>query len=168
MDLRSKATTRLTYAAAIDTAPSFSPDGARICFESDRGGKQQIYVMGAGGGNAQRISFGDGSFDSRVVAARRLLAFTKQSRGQFGIGVMKPDGQGERLLTEGFHNEGPTWAPNGRVLLSSAIRAAMPGRRSIPSTSPAATSSGCPRRVTRRPGLVAAAVVSGFAQEGER
>jgi hypothetical protein len=30
---------------------------------------------------------------------------------------MKPDGSGERLLTEGFHNEGPTWAPNGRVLM---------------------------------------------------
>ena len=30
---------------------------------------------------------------------------------------MKPDGSGERMLTEGFHNEGPTFAPNGRVLM---------------------------------------------------
>ncbi len=30
---------------------------------------------------------------------------------------MKPDGTGERILTEGYHNEGPTWAPNGRVLM---------------------------------------------------
>ena len=30
---------------------------------------------------------------------------------------MKPDGSGERILTEGFHNEGPTLAPNGRVLM---------------------------------------------------
>jgi TolB protein len=30
---------------------------------------------------------------------------------------MKPDGSGERILTEGFHNEGPTWAPNGRYLM---------------------------------------------------
>ena len=37
--------------------------------------------------------------------------------GKFMIGVMKPDGSGERILTEGFHNEGPTWAPNGRVLM---------------------------------------------------
>ena len=29
---------------------------------------------------------------------------------------MKTDGSGERILTTGFHNEGPTWAPNGRVL----------------------------------------------------
>ncbi len=44
-----------------------------------------------------------------------LIAFTKQSGGKFSIGVMKPDGSGERILTTGFHNEGPTWAPNGRV-----------------------------------------------------
>ncbi len=43
-------------------------------------------------------------------------AFTKQAQGKFAIGIMKPDGSGERLLTEGYHNEGPTWAPNGRVL----------------------------------------------------
>ena len=30
---------------------------------------------------------------------------------------MKPDGSGERILTEGFHNEGPTWAPNSRVIM---------------------------------------------------
>ena len=118
MDLRSKSTTRLTDGAAIDTAPSYSPDGARICFESDRGGRQQIYVVAAGGGAAQRISFGDGSYSTPVWSPRGdYIAFTKQGRGQFGIGVMKPDGSGERMLTEGFHNEGPTWAPNGRVLM---------------------------------------------------
>ncbi len=118
MDLRSKTTTRLTDTAAIDTAPSYSPDGARICFESDRGGSQQIYIMGAGGGQAQRVSFGEGSYSTPVWSPRGdYIAFTKRGRGTFGIGVMKPDGQGERLLTEGFHNEGPTWAPNGRVLM---------------------------------------------------
>ena len=45
------------------------------------------------------------------------IAFTRQKAGQFAIGVMKPDGSGERILTEGFHNEGPTWAPNGRYLM---------------------------------------------------
>jgi TolB protein len=118
MDLRSKQTTRLTDAPAIDTAPSYSPDGARICFESDRGGRQQIYVMSASGGAAQRISFGEGSYSTPVWSPRGdYIAFTKLGRGQFGIGVIKPDGSGERLLTEGFHNEGPTWAPNGRVLM---------------------------------------------------
>ena len=118
MDLRSRKTTRLTDTAAIDTSPSYSPDGQRICFESDRGGKPQIYVMGAGGGQAQRISFGEGSYSTPVWSPRGdFIAYTRQAGGKFGIGIMKPDGSGERVLTEGYHNEGPTFAPNGRVLM---------------------------------------------------
>src|SRR5215475_10719203 len=118
MDLRSKSTTRLTDTPAIDTAPSYSPDGTRICFESDRGGSPQVYIMGAGGGQAQRISFGEGQYSTPVWSPRGdYIAFTKQGRGTFGIGVIKTDGTDERLLTEGYHNEGPTWAPNGRVLM---------------------------------------------------
>jgi len=118
MDLSSRNTTRLTSSSSIDTSPSYSPDGRQIVFESDRGGRQQLYVMGAGGGEANRISFGNGSYSTPVWSPRGdLIAFTKQSGGQFSIGVMRPDGSGERILTTGFHNEGPTWAPNGRVLM---------------------------------------------------
>src|SRR6476620_861428 len=118
MDLRSKATTRLTDTPAIDTSPSYAPDGARICFESDRGGKPQIYVMPATGGGAQRISFGEGSYSTPVWSPRGdYIAFTKQGGGQFAIGIMKTDGSGERILTSGYHNEGPTFAPNGRVVM---------------------------------------------------
>jgi TolB protein len=118
MDLRSRTTTRLTDTNAIDTSPSYSPSGGEIVFESDRGGSQQIYVMGASGGGARRISFGQGRYSTPVWSPKGdYIAFTKQSSGSFGIGVMKPDGSGERILTEGFHNEGPTFAPNGLFLM---------------------------------------------------
>lgn len=118
MDLRTRSTTRLTDSAAIDTSPSYSPDGSQIAFESDRGGSQQIYVMGANGGGARRISFGDGSYSTPVWSPKGdLIAFTRQGKGQFGIGVMKPDGSNQRILTEGFHNEGPTFAPNGLFVM---------------------------------------------------
>ncbi len=87
-------------------------------FESDRGGSQQIYVMSAQGGGAKRISFGQGHYSTPVWSPKGdYIAFTKQNAGAFAIGVMKPDGSGERILTEGFHNEGPTWAPNGLFLM---------------------------------------------------
>jgi TolB protein len=118
MDLRSKATTRLTDTQVIDTAPSYSPDGTRISFESDRGGKQQIYIMAANGGEAQRISFGEGAYSTPVWSPRGdYIAFTKQTESKFAIGIMRADGSGERILTEGYHNEGPTWSPNGRVIM---------------------------------------------------
>jgi TolB protein len=118
MDLRSRSTTRLTEGSAIDTSPTYSPDGTQIAFESDRGGSQQIYVMSASGGPAKRISFGEGRYSTPVWSPRGdLIAFTRIKGGSFGIGVMKPDGSGERILVEGFHNEGPTFAPNGLYLM---------------------------------------------------
>jgi len=109
---------QLTSGSAIDTGPSFSPDGTRIAFESDRGGSQQIYIMGAQGGGAQRISYGEGSYSTPVWSPKGdYIAFTKRHSGQFHIGIMQPDGSGERVLVSAFHAEGPTWAPNGRVLM---------------------------------------------------
>ncbi len=118
LDLRSKQTRRLTQSDAIDTGPSYSPDGRQIAFESDREGTQQIYVMNSDGSGVRRISLGEGRYSTPVWSPRGdYLAFTKQLGGRFLIGVMRPDGSAERILTEGFHNEGPTWAPNGRVLM---------------------------------------------------
>ncbi len=118
MDLRTRRVTRLTKNQAIDTSPSYSPDGRQIVFESDRGGSQQLYVMKANGSDIRRISFGQGRYGTPVWSPRGdLVAFTKIFSGEFHIGVMRSDGSGERLLTKGFIVEGPTWAPNGRVLM---------------------------------------------------
>jgi TolB protein len=119
-DLNSGASTRLTSAPSIETAPSFSPDGSRIVFESDRSGGSQIYIMSAGGGEPQRVSFGAGRYGTPVWSPRGdLIAFTNQEGGQFHIGVMRTDGSEERILTTSFLDEGPTWSPNGRVLMFS-------------------------------------------------
>jgi TolB protein len=108
--------TRLTNAPGIDTGGSYSPDGNRIVFESDRGGTQQLYVMDADGSNQRRISFGGGGYATPVWSPRGdLIAFTKT--GGFRIGVMAPDGSGERILTGGGFAEGPSWAPNGRAIM---------------------------------------------------
>jgi TolB protein len=117
-DVGSRTTRRLTSGNAIDTAPSFSPDGRRIVFESDRGGAQQLYVMNADGSGVQRISFGDGRAASPVWSPRGdLIAFTRILGGRFRIAVIRPDGTGERLLSDGWQDEGPSWSPNGRVVL---------------------------------------------------
>ncbi|MBL4601517.1 MAG: Tol-Pal system protein TolB [Emcibacteraceae bacterium] len=118
LELSTRRLERLTKHSAIDTSPSFSPFGRYVTFNSDRGGSQQIYVMDSDGSDIKRISFGQGIYATPVWSPRGdLIAFTKQTGGKFYIGVMRPDGTGERILTESYFEEGPTWSPNGRVLM---------------------------------------------------
>jgi Periplasmic component of the Tol biopolymer transport system len=108
----------LTDHPSIDTSPSYSPDEKFICFNSDRSGLQQIYIMRSDGSKVKRISYGKGLYGTPVWSPRGdLIAFTKVHKGRFYIGVMRTDGTGERLLTENFYQEAPSWAPNGRVLI---------------------------------------------------
>ncbi len=118
MDLETRVVERITNHSSIDTSPSFSPDGKYICFNSDRSGLQQIYVMRSDGSEVKRITFGKGIYGTPVWSPRGdLIAFTKVRKGRFYIGVMRTDGTGERLLTENFYQEAPSWSPNGRVLV---------------------------------------------------
>ncbi|MCA1654055.1 MAG: Tol-Pal system beta propeller repeat protein TolB [Sphingomonadales bacterium] len=113
---------RLTSTPGADTSPSYSPDGSQIVFESDRSGTQQLYVMNADGSDQRRISFGGGRYASPVWSPRgNLIAFTKIT-GQFRIGVMSPSGGGERILTDAWQDEGPSWAPNGQFVMFNRTR----------------------------------------------
>ena len=118
MDLENRIVERITNHPSIDTSPSYSPDGKYIAFNSDRSGYQQIYIMKSDGEKVKRISFGNGIYGTPVWSPRGdLIAFTKLHKGKFYIGVMRTDGSGERLLTENFYQEAPSWSPNGRVLI---------------------------------------------------
>ena len=118
MNLESREVEQITDHPSIDTSPSYSPNGKFIAFNSDRSGYQQIYVMRSDGSNVKRISFGTGIYGTPVWSPRGdLIAFTKLHKGKFYIGVMRINGKGERLLTENYYQEAPSWSPNGRVLI---------------------------------------------------
>jgi len=108
---------RLTSTPGADTSPSYSPDGSRIIFESDRSGTQQLYMMSADGSGQRRISFGGGRYASPVWSPRgNLIAFTRIA-GSFNIGVMDTSGGNVKILTDGWQDEGPSWAPNGQFVM---------------------------------------------------
>jgi len=121
IDLNSKVKKEMTNSSGgIDTSPSYSPDGKYILFNSDRAGaSSQIYIMDRDGSNIKKISAGQGSYRTPIWSPDgKWIAFTKIS-GSFYIGIMKPDGSDERLLTSSRLEEGPSWAPNSRTVIFS-------------------------------------------------
>ena len=107
---------KLTDSPGIDIGGSFSPDGSKIVFESDRSGSQQVYVMNADGSGQNRISFFGGRAATPEWSPRGdQIAFTHIA-GNFRIAVMTPAGGELRYLTDSWQDEAPTWAPNGRIV----------------------------------------------------
>lgn len=107
---------RLTTSPSIEVGGSYSPDGSRIVFESDQSGTQQCYIMDADGSNQRRISFFGGRCATPEWSPRGdQIAFT-HIVGDFHIAVMDTSGRNMRTLTNGWQDEAPTWAPNGRII----------------------------------------------------
>ncbi len=118
LDLNTRISKRITNNSSIDVSASFSPDGKKIVFNSDRSGRRHLYITDTEGKNVKRISKEAGSYYTPVWSPRGdMIAFTKQEGGQFYIGVMETNGSNERMIAKSFHVEGPTWAPNGRFLM---------------------------------------------------
>lgn len=122
--------TQLTSSPFIDTSPFYSPDGKYITFSSDRSGRAQIYIMNRDGSNQKRITFENGTYNTPVWSPKGdYIAFTRQS-GEFYIGIIRPDGSGERMLDSNRMVEGPTWSPNGRVIMYASQARTVSGRLS--------------------------------------
>lgn len=118
-DVNNKNKFQITDNRHINTSPYFSPDGKRIVFSSDRAGKQNLYIkkIDNKSGKAERITYGKGNYATPVWSPRGdYIAFTKSFKKSFFIGLIKTDGKGERLISEGYLTDGPTWSPNGRTL----------------------------------------------------
>jgi len=108
---------RLTNSSGIDTEPRYAPDGS-IYFTSDRGGSPQIYRMGAGGGDIQRVSF-EGSYNvsPRPSADGKTLAFISRREGRFQLAAMDLASRQVQVLTDSNKDESPSFAPNSRMIL---------------------------------------------------
>jgi len=110
-----------------DLSPTFSADGQRIAFNTNRFGTAvpQIMVMSADGGDPETISpyqYGGGGYYSAPdwSPTNDLVAFHGAvRRGTYHILVadLKDRGRRVRQLTWEGNNEDPSWAPDGRHLV---------------------------------------------------
>jgi len=102
---------------AADSNPSFSPDGEKIAFNSDRDGNVEIYVMDANGTEQTRLTFDPDSTDESPAFSPdgKQLAFSSDRDGNAEIWVMNAEGTGAPIrLTETdapAQNTRPDWGP---------------------------------------------------------
>jgi TolB protein len=115
---------RLTRNRASDLSPSWSPDGKRIAFVSDRAGTPQIYVMDRDGSDVRRLTF-NGSYNTAPDWSPdgRWIAYEKRVGGQFDIWLIDPEGgEDVPLVTHPRSDEYPTWSPDSRKIAFSSTR----------------------------------------------
>ena len=110
---------QLTFTDGINTSPSFSPDGSRIAFVSNRGGSPQIYIMNSDGTGQERITYNDSSYNSSPAWAPdgAKIAFTSIVGGERQVFIMNADGSGERQVTSTPYSTGhPAWTRDSRII----------------------------------------------------
>jgi hypothetical protein len=103
-------------------SPTWSPDGSRIAFASNRDGNWNLFVMEADGSWVTPLTRGTGSDDQPAWSPDGArIAFESDRDGDFDIYLMNSDGSDAVNLTNGpAEDRGPAWSPDGtRIVFSS-------------------------------------------------
>lgn len=127
MDMRSRELSRITNNPGIDTEPAWAPDGRSLVFTSNRGGRPQIYQQALQGirpqGSARRVTF-EGNYNARARFSPdgKSLAVVHGEGNRFRIAVLELESGHLRLLTDTGHEESPSFAPNGSMIIFASER----------------------------------------------
>ena len=123
LDRKLSALARLGFA----NSPSFSPDAKKLAFLTNMSGSPQVWVVGATGGWPDQVT----AFEDPVAAVRwspdgEWLALQVAPGGGLNeqIYVVRPDGTGLRLLTDGgtTNNWLGEWMPDSKALVIASNR----------------------------------------------
>ncbi|MES1195565.1 MAG: Tol-Pal system protein TolB, partial [Steroidobacter sp.] len=126
LELATQMLTRITDDPGIDTEPSWSRDGSKIYFTSDRSGSAQIYETNVNDMKhvPRRITF-EGNYNARarISPDGKQLAMVHQDNGNFRIAVQDLKSGSLQVLSTGQQDESPSYAPNGaQIMFSSQSR----------------------------------------------
>jgi Tol biopolymer transport system component len=125
MDIDRGIIRRLTDHPADDLRPSWSPDGRRIVFYSNRDGFWNLYVMRANGLDVQPITTERDSFGNPAWSPDgQRVAYDTTMAGNLEIYIMCVENKctTQRLTSQAGPDEFPAWSPDGQRIAYQALR----------------------------------------------
>lgn len=128
--------TQLTSVSGRNIVPTFSPDGSRIAFASERaGGVMHIFTMKADGSDVRQVTTGpDPDSEPAWSPDGAKIAFTRIPFSALGLGftqkdvwIVGADGTGLRQLTDTLgEDHDPAFSPDGSRVAYSSERTVIP------------------------------------------
>ncbi|MHC5109849.1 MAG: TolB family protein [Planctomycetota bacterium] len=114
---------RLTDTSGYDAEGTYSADGSKIVFTSERDGDLEIYIMDADGQNPRRVTYGKGYDGGPFFSPDMKMILYRGDRRNDGhmnlqIRMVDANGKNDRALTDNpIFNWCPSWHPDGEVFI---------------------------------------------------
>jgi hypothetical protein len=119
----------LTRGGSVDRQPVYSRDGARVLFNSDRGGNLDLWEMELASGTLHRVTVGEGDdWDPAYTADGNSVLLSSNRGGNFEVWTGGSDGSSFRQVShDGVDAENPTQTADGKWIVYASANTAKRG-----------------------------------------